>query len=774
MLVASYGVQQVHAVKHAFSPTWFKQSDAIVPHPDKLIKVYFALKQRNLQHLESLFWNVTNPNHSQYAQYLNVHDITNLVSAHQDSVQYVHNFIDTLNKDHAQLHYKINDNQDMITIKMTVAQAEVLFGTKLAYFSHIHQYANIPQSFKAIRASQPLTKLPADFHQHVDFIGGINSPIHRLSRQQVDTATATKALNEVGATSPAITSISAGDAQAFAYFNIFCNNGAVNTDVSPVAPCTSNPPAVSYIQALVSQDNYGKQAVNWIPEMINCTSSGTSVGCFAVVTNLKNTIRSILQLKTFFVNGNSSSFSAASSNFFPQPYVTPDFLAELYNIPAGITTRNANNIQSVAEFLDQFYSPDDLTRFFYAMGVNNGPVAKLIGPNNVSLPGTEAQLDIQYLMGVARNASTWFWSVPGRNEETHREDEEPFLTWLLDVGQYSDTYPLVHSVSYDDTEETLPQAYTDRLNIEFQKLGLRGISLLFAAGDDGIASVEGRNDATRCLVSHPVFPGGSPFVTSIGGTQLTYESSPICSQKSRGASTTCSVAREKVCSADTAGRITTGGGFSNYYSRPSYQDAAVTKYLADPTLPVLPANFFSKNGRAYPDVSGIAVNYLVLMGQEWFPVAGTSASTPLVAAMVTLWNDILISQGKPPLGFLNPWLYNLAANYPEAFSDVVVGNNRCLTSMNTTCCEHGFSASIGWDATTGLGTPRFDVISQILAGTYPRSYSSTSNVTNDTKTPVVSWVSLGVAVFAVLAVTYVMWRLRQAPSGATGDYRAMF
>lgn len=38
--------------------------------------------------------------------------------------------------------------------------------------------------------------------------------------------------------------------------------------------------------------------------------------------------------------------------------------------------------------------------------------------------------------------------------------------------------------------------------------------------------------------------------------------------------------------------------------------------------------------------------------------SGTSASTPAAAAVISLLNDYLISKRKPPLGFLNPFLYS--------------------------------------------------------------------------------------------------------------------
>jgi hypothetical protein len=31
----------------------------------------------------------------------------------------------------------------------------------------------------------------------------------------------------------------------------------------------------------------------------------------------------------------------------------------------------------------------------------------------------------------------------------------------------------------------------------------------------------------------------------------------------------------------------------------------------------------------------------------------------------------------PPVGFFNPRLYQIAAEHPEAFNDVVIGDNKC-------------------------------------------------------------------------------------------------
>ena len=45
---------------------------------------------------------------------------------------------------------------------------------------------------------------------------------------------------------------------------------------------------------------------------------------------------------------------------------------------------------------------------------------------------------------------------------------------------------------------------------------------------------------------------------------------------------------------------------------------------------------------------------LLAVDGEFIPVFGTSASTPVVASMITLINDARITAGKNSVGFLNP------------------------------------------------------------------------------------------------------------------------
>ena len=83
-------------------------------------------------------------------------------------------------------------------------------------------------------------------------------------------------------------------------------------------------------------------------------------------------------------------------------------------------------------------------------------------------------------------------------------------------------------------------------------------------------------------------------------------------------------------------------------------------------------------------------------------VGGTSASSPMFAGLVSLLNEARLQAGKPRMGFLNPFLYQ----NPDAFNDVTKGTNAIPRGEGE--LKYGFACAKGWDAATGLGTPKFD------------------------------------------------------------------
>jgi tripeptidyl-peptidase-1 len=144
---------------------------------------------------------------------------------------------------------------------------------------------------------------------------------------------------------------------------------------------------------------------------------------------------------------------------------------------------------------------------------------------------------------------------------------------------------------------------------------------------------------------------------------------------------------------DALDAFSSGGGFSSYFPRPSYQDAVVPQYVS--SLKGSFSGLYNPNGRAYPDIAAQGFHFVTTWNGTEVWLDGTSASTPAASAVISLVNDFLIASGRPPLGFLNPWLY---AGGFKAFTDITSGSA-------IGCGTEGFPAQKGWDAVTGWGTP---------------------------------------------------------------------
>jgi tripeptidyl-peptidase-1 len=169
---------------------------------------------------------------------------------------------------------------------------------------------------------------------------------------------------------------------------------------------------------------------------------------------------------------------------------------------------------------------------------------------------------------------------------------------------------------------------------------------------------------------------------------------------------------EVACEADEGGVITTGGGFSSHYPAPEWQQAAVSAYFDTLPSSKTPTSGYNPNGRAYPDVSMIGVWYQVVVQSEIISLFGTSASSPVFAAMLSLVNAARVAQGMPSVGFINPTLYaygmenTFGANGTslQPYNDVIGGDNKCTSGSPLICCKSGFYANAGWDPVTGWGS----------------------------------------------------------------------
>jgi tripeptidyl-peptidase-1 len=250
---------------------------------------------------------------------------------------------------------------------------------------------------------------------------------------------------------------------------------------------------------------------------------------------------------------------------------------------------------------------------------------------------------------------------------------------LTDLAEYlitADAPPKVVTTSYAVSEGMVESDDADLLipvcNAFMQATSL-GISLIFASGDDGGG---GCTAGLKNLTLFPDFPASCPYVTSVGSV--------------------------KGISPEVASGFSSGG-FSNYFSQPSYQSSAVSSYLT--SLGSTNEGLYIANGRAGPDVAAQGQSIPIFTEGGLALDQGTSASSPIFASMISLVNDRLIAAGKPALGFLNPFIY---AN-PHAFFDIINGSTP--GAFPADCPQSaGWSAQAGWDPATGFGTPNFTAI----------------------------------------------------------------
>jgi tripeptidyl-peptidase-1 len=239
--------------------------------------------------------------------------------------------------------------------------------------------------------------------------------------------------------------------------------------------------------------------------------------------------------------------------------------------------------------------------------------------------------------------------------------------------------------------QTIPPRYARAVCNLYAQLGSRGVSVIFSSGDSGVGTGCVSNDGKNTTRFLPQFPASCPFVTSVGATQGQNETAAAFSS----------------------------GGFSDLWKRPPYQDEAISAYLS--ILGDQWQGLYNPEGRGFPDVSAVGVNYAVVDKGSLGAFEGTSASGPTFAAIIALLNDARLRAGEPVLGFLNPWLYS--EGY-KALNDITAGGSNGCDGRSRFSGPpfHGgavipgasWKAVKGWDPVTGFGTPDFSKLLKLV------------------------------------------------------------
>lgn len=392
----------------------------------------------------------------------------------------------------------------------------------------------------------------------------------------------------------------------------------------------------------------------------------------------------------------SSDESLQRRDIACSPTTTPDCLAKLYGIDYSAPSNSSIRL-GVAGFLEQWASYADLqqqwerSRPDLAKSEYNFTVEFVNGGTNPQDPGkagSEANLDMQFGMAVSYPLKAVYYSTGGRGEklgsdgkpvEGELDDNEPYLD-LIEylLARPDDDLPHVLSISYADDEYSVPEPYAKKVCDMFGMLSGRGVSVIAGSGDGG--SKGGRNATCRSIdgsnkdMTISTFPASCPWVTSIGA--VTNGQDP------------------------PKGADFSSGGFSNFFERPSWQDAAVEGYVKE--LDGFLDGYYNAKMRAVPDISAVGTQYNTIINGQPALLQGTSASTPVFAAMIALINDARVRKGKNVLGWLNEKLYSDKVR--EVLQDITTGQSySCVFSDGSK--PGGWPAKTGYDTITGLGVP---------------------------------------------------------------------
>jgi kumamolisin len=342
---------------------------------------------------------------------------------------------------------------------------------------------------------------------------------------------------------------------------------------------------------------------------------------------------------------------------------SPREIAQLYEFPLHVTGAG----QTIA-ILEQGggYKPEDLKTYMASLNIpqpsvtlvpvdhaSNAPTGKPLGADG------EVMLDIEVAAAVAPGAKIVVYFTSNTSQGLH----DALTTAIHDKVNK----PTIISISWGSAESAWTPQSMAAFDSAAQDAAALGITICVASGDHG------SSDNVEDGANHVDFPASSPHVLACGGTSL---------QSAKGV-----ITRETVWNGGVTLGIG-GGGFSAQFPLPAWQAS-------------LKASPGSGAGRGVPDVSGVAdlkTGYKVLVDGVPLVLGGTSAVAPLWAGLIALLNEKLGKQ----LGFLNPILYALPGS--TDFRDITEGTNGA------------FSAGVGWDAVTGLGSPSGEKLLQSLLG----------------------------------------------------------
>ncbi|GEP25301.1 S53 family peptidase [Lentilactobacillus diolivorans] len=359
-------------------------------------------------------------------------------------------------------------------------------------------------------------------------------------------------------------------------------------------------------------------------------------------------------------------------------------------------------------------------------------------PKMVSNDSMEATMDVEYAGSVAPQANIRMYreksAVPSLLNTVSlfntAYDENKVSSLSMSWGlQSSKTNALMEKYGM------LPKAYLKILSLTFAQGDLQGISTFVGSGDTGAGNYYvkriKKNYATLGYSQHSNdIVTTNPWLTSCGGTTLPYsykgstlgysEFGNISNKTERawGSSLMKPLqSKPELVKKNPMIRLRLtvgdGGGFSESYATPSYQQSVpgvntfnARKLLTKYNYPIFNAPLISGTGqgRNFPDISAnadVLTPYIVYQKEKrrspWVLRAGTSIVGPQMAGAIADLN----SGRNTRMGFLNAQIYQLATTQDSPFNPLnstVDNNNMYYTGQPGTV----------YNQASGLGTVNFE------------------------------------------------------------------
>jgi kumamolisin len=340
------------------------------------------------------------------------------------------------------------------------------------------------------------------------------------------------------------------------------------------------------------------------------------------------------------------------------PLTAPQ-VASFYQFPAG--TDGTGQTVAIIE-LGGGFMQSDLSTYFSGLGLAVPSVTAVGVDGSANTPGQDAdgevELDIQVVGGVAPGAAQVVYFGPNT--------DQGFIDAISDAVHAAPT-PIAVSISWGMSEDQWSQQSRTAMDSVFADAAALGVTVTVAAGDNGAS-----DDPSGQTSVHCDFPASSPNALACGGTKLV------------GNTTSYAISSEVVWNELSSNEGAGGGGVSDTFPMPAYQQSAGVPASANG----------GGSGRGVPDVAGNAdpvTGYLVVVDGKQQPIGGTSAVAPLWAGLIA---RLAQATGKR-FGLFQSLLYNgvTAGVAAPGFNDIVSGSNGA------------YNAGPGWDACTGLGSP---------------------------------------------------------------------